>query len=189
MYAFLVAAQALLSSACTLVDATDRESYLTSFGKAVQAERSFRENLSQHRRAIEEDLHRNRMAPEQMHYELARAAKDNRIGSFSTKFPTENEMASERYHETVDKVLAVRLEVLMTCKLAALLAQPQLFLNQSIDDVQLLDMIGSALGLPGHDNTIVRGHDMAKPLFSGLEAFTMASNPYGKFCVKFSTAC
>ncbi|KAL8425205.1 hypothetical protein Efla_004280 [Eimeria flavescens] len=172
--------KAIAEMSCTYALATERQSYLEAFWQTVSAERRFRKEAEKSRAAIEAELHRDKMAGEHMSYRKAEAVKTQMEEALQKGKKGKDEVSSGpaaaealRYKETVDRLMGVRLEILLSCKLAALLGQPQIFLNPNVSELEALDMVATALGVGA--STPKEGP--ASPTFGGLEPFLMASNP------------
>ncbi|CDJ57288.1 rhoptry neck protein 2, putative [Eimeria maxima] len=206
--------RAMVEKSCNIPLAVDDRSYLESFYLSLIAERRFREREEEEKKEIEEELHQQQIAAANMNYARSAAARANiekgktgtgRGGEITGAEEEEEEeetAAALRYQETVDRIMSSRLEVLLTCKLAALLAQPNLFLNKNIQSIKLLELIAAALGVADNNSTDVlatanaaaaaataatAGRSApggaapsgvsATPMFGGIEPFLVASNP------------
>ena len=169
------------------------------FWGAVDAERRFREAAEEQRKVIEDELHQNQMASPNMTYARSVATRANlergetgaAAAGGGAAAETENDTAAAlRYQETVDRIFGSRVEILLTCKLAALLGQPHIFLSDAIKPVEALEMVATALGLGDVSSTPLPAEAAAAaagaaratagPMFGGLEPFLMASNPLSK---------
>ncbi|KAL8445732.1 hypothetical protein Emed_005414 [Eimeria media] len=170
--------KAITEYSCNYALATDRHGYLETFWETVQAERQFRKDVDASREAIESELHQEQMAGEDLSYRKAAAMRatmeDMMQGGKGEGADDQAISEALRYKETVDRLMSVRMEILMGCKLAALLGQPQIFLNERISSLEALEMVSTALGV-GSSNASA---DTPSGLtFGGLEPFLMASNP------------
>lgn len=182
-----VADRAITEKSCRIAVATDRETYLNAFWTAVRTEREFRQKADSQREEIEDELRRTQMAAENLNYNIAAATSANREdGQGGGQANEEAGAAALRYKETVDRLMGIRLEILMSCKLAALLGQTNIFLNNNIPVVDALGMVATALGLGSNPNEAAAGAD--GPLFGGLEPFMMASNPISEYTRQFESS-
>ncbi|KAL8434678.1 hypothetical protein ACSSS7_002995 [Eimeria intestinalis] len=170
--------KAIAESSCNYALATDRQSYLETFWETVQAERQFRKDVDAARETIEAELHQGQMAGKDMNYRKAAAMRatmeDMMQGGKGERADDQAISEALRYKETVDRLMSVRMEILMSCKLAALLGQPQIFLNERISSLEALEMVSSALGV---GNSNASAETRSGLTFGGLEPFLMASNP------------
>ncbi|KAL8453585.1 hypothetical protein Emag_001804 [Eimeria magna] len=170
--------KAITENSCNYALATDRHGYLEAFWETVQAERQFRKDVDSAREAIEAELHQEQMAGKDLIYRKAAAMRatmeDMMQGGKGEAADDQAISEALRYKETVDRLMSVRMEILMGCKLAALLGQPQIFLNERISSLEALEMVSTALGV----GTSSPSADTPSGLtFGGLEPFLMASNP------------
>ncbi|KAL8274826.1 hypothetical protein Esti_001232 [Eimeria stiedai] len=169
---------AIAENSCNYALATDRPGYLETFWEAVQAERQFRKDVDSARDAIEAELHQEQMAGNDLNYRKAAAMRATMEDMMQGgKGEGADDLAipeSLRYKETVDRLMSIRTEILMSCKLAALLGQPQIFLNERISPLEALEMVSTALGVGSSNPSTDLNFS---PTFGGLEPFLMASNP------------
>ncbi|XP_022587366.2 rhoptry neck protein 2 [Cyclospora cayetanensis] len=157
---------------CNIPLATDKNSYLNAFLRTVQAERAFRKDIDEQVVQIEEALRRDQMADIGASYQQALATLAN------GEEGTQNEARADaaRYKETVERLISARLEILMTCKLAALLGQPRIFTEGSFSSLDVLEFVATALGLSNESEESLELSE-GRAVFGGLEPFLMTSNP------------
>lgn len=170
-------ARALVEKSCSYSLAVDRHSYLSAFIETVRRERLFREHADDMRREIEEELHQNLMADASLTYSSAAAASAVMQQTGGQDIHEDDQAADRlRFKETVDRMMNVRMEMILSCKLAALLGQPYIFLNREINTLEVLEMVATALGV-GSTPTTAAEAEVEGPLFGGLEVFMLAANP------------